>query len=75
MFRYDAAESSSSDIVLYGRTNPIDAQGLESAENIDIQKITSTTLNPARYTQKIGLNELVEFLKSDWQVRNVSAGG
>lgn len=73
MFRFDVVESSSGDIELYARSNPIHAQKLDSAGDIDTQIITSTTLNPAKYTQKIDLAELVEFLKTDWQEREVSA--
>lgn len=73
MFRYDVVESSAGDIELYARSNPIHAQKLDSAGDIDTQIITSTTLNPAKYTQKIDLAELVEFLKTDWQEREVSA--
>lgn len=72
MFRYDVVESSAGDIELYARNNPIQAQNLDSAVDIDTQAITSTTLNPARYTQKIALSELVEFLRADWQERMLS---
>lgn len=72
MFRYDVVETAAGDIELYGRSNPIDAQALDSAETIDEQVITSTTLNPARHTQKIGLTQLAEFIRTDWQQRGLT---
>lgn len=72
MFRYDVVETAAGDIELYARSNPIDAQALDSAEAIDEPVITSTTLNPANYTQKIGLTQLAEFIKADWQERGLT---
>lgn len=72
MFRYDVVETAAGDIELYARSNPIDAQALDSAETIDEQVITSTTLNPARHTQKIGLTQLAEFIRADWQERGLT---
>lgn len=74
MFRYDAVEAPDGSIELYARNNPIDAGGLDSAEEISDQAITSTTLNPANHTQKISLTKLAEFIRTDWQERGVPAG-
>lgn len=73
MFRYDAVEAPDGSIELYARNNPIDAGGLNSAEEISDQAITSTTLNPANHTQKISLTKLAEFIRTDWQERGVPA--
>lgn len=73
MFRYDAVEAPDGSIELYARNNPIDAEGLYSAEEISDQAITSTTLNPANHTQKIALTKLAEFIRTDWQERGVPA--
>lgn len=67
--RYDAVESDDGDIELYGRRNPVPAQNLDSAVDVDIQAVTSTTQNPARYTQKVKLTDLSEFIRADWQER------
>ncbi len=72
MFRYDAIEASDGNIELYARNNPIDTQELDSADEIDTHVITSTTLNPANYTQKITLTKLVDFISADWQEREIS---
>lgn len=72
MFRYDVVETAAGDIELYARSTPIDAQALDSAETIDEQVITSTMLNPARHTQKIGLTQLAEFIRADWQERGLT---
>lgn len=72
MFRYDVVETSAGDIELYARSNPIQSQNLDSAVDMDTQTITSTTLNPAKYTQKIELTDMVEFIRADWQERMMS---
>ncbi|MGN0649390.1 MAG: hypothetical protein ACI4KM_03055 [Oscillospiraceae bacterium] len=72
MFRYDAVETDNGDIELYARNSCIDAQSFTSAEAINARVITSTTLNPANYTQKTTLTALADFIKADWQDRKLS---
>ena len=70
MFRYDVAANG---IELYSRKSEIDSLNLPSSTNIDESVITSTTKNPAVYTQKVELNSLVNYLRSDWQKNKISA--
>ncbi len=44
---------------------------LSDGEEVSIEKITSTTANPAKYYYSIPLDSLVQFLKEDWQSRGV----
>lgn len=71
-FRYDIINDGSG-TTLYSRGSEIDKLALPGAENINEQVITSTTRNPAIYTQKIGLDELASFLRSDWEQRGLSS--
>lgn len=71
-FRYDVVENGS-EIIVYSRGSDLDKLGLPGSENIEEQVITSTTQNPAVYTQKLGLDELVSFLRKDWEQRKVSS--
>lgn len=72
-FRYDVASDDDGNTVLYSRESELDVLQLDTAEDIDEFVITSTTQNPAHYTQKLSLNALVEFLRSDWEQRGVSS--
>ena len=72
-FRYDVASDDDGNTVLYSRESELDVLQLDTAEDIDEFVITSTTHNPAHYTQKLSLNALVEFLRSDWEQRGMSS--
>lgn len=57
----------------YSRNNyPIDELHLPNSTDISEELITSTTQNPARYTQSLPLESLCDFLREDWQQRGVS---
>ena len=71
-FRYDVIENEE-EITLYSRGSEIDKLGLPTSAKLDEKVITSTTQNPAHYTQKLSLNALTEFLRSDWKQRGVSS--
>ena len=72
MFRYDAVEDASGNITLYSRNSAMDELDLPNAVAIEKTVITSTTNNPAHYTCKIPLDDLVEFLRQDWEKRQIS---
>lgn len=72
MFRYDVVEDATG-TTLYSRKSEIDKLNLPEAANIDEEIITSTTQNPAVHSQKVGLETLADFLRSDWEQRGVSA--
>ena len=72
-FRYDVASDDDGSTILYSRESELDVLQLDTAEDIDESVITSTTHNPAHYTQKLSLNALVEFLRSDWEQRGMSS--
>jgi len=62
LFRYDVVEENGK-TMLYSRSkgSNIDEQYLPTSEKIDEKVITSTTKNPAEYTQKLELSALVDF--------------
>lgn len=72
MFRYDVVEDATG-TTLYSRKSEIDKLNLSGTVNIDEKTITSTTQNPAVHSQKVGLDTLADFLRSDWEQRGVSA--
>ncbi len=58
----------------YSRNNyEIDSLQLDGAVDIKEKVIRSTTENPAIYTQKLPLDNLVAFLREDWRKRNISS--
>ncbi len=71
--RYDVAEDENGGIILYSRGSELDKLKLPSSVDISETVITSTTLNPAIYTQKLDLNALADFLREDWKKRGVSS--
>ena len=72
-FRYDVASDDDGNTILYSRESELDVLQLDTSEDIDEKVITSTTLNPAHYTQKLSLNALTEFLRADWEQRGMSS--
>ena len=58
---------------LYSRKSEMDKLNLPTSTNIDERIITSTTQNPAVHSQKVELDALVDFLRSDWEQREVSS--
>ena len=72
-FRYDVASDGEGNTVLYSRHSDLDRLQLDTSEDIDEKVITSTTQNPAHYTQKLSLNALTEFLRTDWEQRGASS--
>ena len=73
MFRYDAVEDASGSITLYSRNSAMDDLDLPNAVAIEKTVITSTTKNPAIYTQAVELKALVDFIRSDWEQRGISS--
>lgn len=68
-FRYDVEGD-----IAYSRNNyMMDALSIDGSENISETRITSTTDNPVIYTQKLPLDSLAEYLRSDWQQRKISS--
>ena len=72
-FRYDVASDDEGNTILYSRKSDLDKLQLDTSEDIDEKVITSTTQNPAHYTQKLSLNALTEFLRADWEQRGASS--
>ena len=70
-FRYDVTEENGKTII-YSRDSDLDSLALATSESIKTSVITSTTQNPAFYTQKLELNSLVEFLREDWEKQGIS---
>ncbi len=66
--RYDVRDD-----MAYSRGNDtMDALMLPGSETYKETLITSTTKNPARYTQMLPLESLCDFLRDDWKERGVS---
>lgn len=72
MFRYDVVEDNAK-TTLYSRKSEIDKLNLPTSTNLNEKVITSTTQNPAVHSQKVELDALVDFLRSDWEQRGVSS--
>lgn len=72
MFRYDIVEDEVGAAV-YSRKSEMDKLNLPTSTKLDERVITSTTQNPAVHSQKIELDSLVDFLRSDWEQRGVSS--
>ena len=71
MLRYDVTVSDGG-YFAYSRNNyEIDALNIDGSENIDESAVTSTTVNPAGYSQKMPLEKLAEFIKNDWTQRGI----
>lgn len=70
--RYDAVENAAG-ITLYSRRSELDKLELPTSENINESVITSTTNNPVIHSQKIELNALTDFLRTDWEDRGISS--
>ncbi len=72
MLRYDVVTENGI-AMAYSRGNTaIDGLKLDGAEDISEKVVTSTTENPAVYTQKLPLESLSEFLRKDWRERRLS---
>lgn len=72
MFKYDVPSDDSG--YIYSRCcYEMDKLNLPTSENIKETVVTSTTKNPAGYTQKVTLDAVVDFLRSDWKARGVSS--
>ncbi len=73
MFRYDAIEDKTGEITLYSRNSAIDELNLQNSVSIEKTVITSTTLNPAVYSQTVELEALVNYIKADWAQKEISS--
>lgn len=71
MFRYDIVEDASG-TTLYSRGSEIDKLNLPASTNLDERIITTTTQNPVVHSQKVELDTLTDYLRSDWEKRGVS---
>lgn len=71
MLRYDI-EVSNGDYCAYSRNNyEIDALNIDGSKNINEVSVTSTTINPVKYSQEATLEKLTEFIKNDWTERGI----
>lgn len=66
-FRYDVVGDTA-----YSRNSyMMDELLIEGSEDIEELRITTTTENPVLYTQKLPLEDLAEYLRSDWESKGV----
>lgn len=73
MFRYDAVEDNAGNITLYSRNSAMDELNLPNSVSAEKMVITSTTLNPAFYSQAVELESLVSYIKTDWAQKEISS--
>lgn len=72
MFRYDVIEDEEGTF-LYSRRSEMDKLDLPTSSKLDEKVITSTTQNPAVHSQKVALEAMIDFLRSDWEQRGISS--
>lgn len=72
MLRYDVYEEGG-ELWAYSRNNYIiDALGFTGSEDISEKRVTSTTQNPAKYTQKLPLDSLAEGMRGVFQENSLT---
>ncbi len=71
-FRYDAIEENG-EIMLYSRGSELDELNMPTSVNIEESVITSTTKNPAIYSQKLKLTAFADYLREDWEKRGLTS--
>lgn len=70
-YRYDI-RLDGSDRIAYSRQNlELDGLALEGSENISAKAVTSTTKNPAVYTQRLPLSSVAEFVAKEWSEHGI----
>ncbi len=72
MLQYDVVSENGVQMAYSRDNSEIDELHLNNAVDISETIVTSTTKNPAVYTQKLPLNDLVKFLYADWADKGVS---
>ncbi len=71
-FRYDAVEENG-EIMLYSRRSDLDALNMPTSVNIEESVITSTTKNPAIYSQKLTLTAFADYFREDFKKRGLTS--
>ncbi len=72
MLRYDVYEEDG-ELWAYSRNNYIiDELGFAGSEDISEKRVTSTTQNPAKYTQKLPLDSLAEGMRGVFQENSLT---
>ncbi len=71
-FRYDAVEEDG-EIMLYSRRSDLDALNMPTSVNIEESVITSTTKNPAIYSQKLTLTAFADYFREDFKKRGLTS--
>ncbi|MGN1339629.1 MAG: hypothetical protein ACI4WS_05010, partial [Oscillospiraceae bacterium] len=70
-YRYDI-RLDGSDRIAYSRQNlELDGLALAGSENISAKAVTSTTKNPAVYTQRLPLSSVTEFVAKEWSEHGI----
>ena len=70
-YRYDI-RLDGSDRIAYSRQNlELDGLALAGSENISVKAVTSTTKNPAVYSQRLPLSSAAEFVAREWSEHGI----
>lgn len=72
LFRYDITEKDGNFTALSRNNYAMDELNISNSVNISVNTITSTTNNPAYYTQEMPLDDLTSFIRYDWKAKGIS---
>lgn len=70
-FRYDIRLDGSSRIAYSRRNQELDGLALTGSQNISANVVTSTSKNPAVYSQRIALSSVAEFVAKEWSEHGI----
>lgn len=65
-FRYDVRTYDNNRIAYSRNNQELDGLALTGSQNISVSVVTSTSMNPAAYSQRIPLSSVAEFLAEEW---------
>lgn len=72
-FRWDVYSEDGTEYAYARGENELADLDITGSENVIISKITSTSENPVKYTQRMPLETLAEFVRTDWAQRGIIA--
>lgn len=72
-YRWDVYSEDGTEYAYARGENELADLDIPGSENVIISKVTSTTQNPVKYTQRMPLETLAEFVRADWEQRGIIA--
>ncbi len=70
-YRYDILFDGSNRIAYSRQNMELDGFALSGSENISASAVTSTSKNPAVYSQRLPLSEVAEFVAKEWSEKGI----